>query len=80
MTIANAKRRPMLLARAERFWCAYCAWPAETWDHVDPISRSGDNTVDNLVPCCRQCNEDKADLPLVVFLALTHEVDMRKVA
>jgi 5-methylcytosine-specific restriction endonuclease McrA len=64
-------RRPALLARPERHWCAYCAWHAEGWDHVEPWSQSRDNGMDNLVPCCRQCNTDKRDLPVVVFLALT---------
>jgi 5-methylcytosine-specific restriction endonuclease McrA len=68
---ARAGRRPLLMARPERLWCAYCAMPAETWDHVEPWSRSRDNSGDNLVPACVQCNQDKGDLALVVFLALT---------
>lgn len=68
---ARASSRRTLMERPERRWCAYCPMPAETWDHVEPFCRSRDNSVDNLVPACRQCNEDKVTLPLVVFLALT---------
>lgn len=39
--------------------CAYCFGPADSWDHVVPMSRGGPNDVSNLVPCCRDCNHDK---------------------
>ena len=41
--------------------CAYCGTPCESWDHVIPMSRGGDNTLDNLVPCCWPCNQDKGN-------------------
>lgn len=34
---------------------------AITWDHVIPLSRGGRNEPDNLVLCCRACNEMKGD-------------------
>lgn len=57
------KKRAMLLA-AHPF-CAYCYKPlsaaSATLDHLTPISRNGDNTLANLVLCCRPCNEAKGD-------------------
>lgn len=39
--------------------CAYCGIACESWDHVVPMSRGGANTLENLVPCCWPCNQDK---------------------
>jgi 5-methylcytosine-specific restriction endonuclease McrA len=33
-------------------------WATET-DHVVEAGRGGPSTVDNLVPCCRSCNQKK---------------------
>jgi 5-methylcytosine-specific restriction endonuclease McrA len=40
--------------------CAYCGGEASGWDHIVPLSRGGENTVANLVPCCTDCNRRKA--------------------
>lgn len=40
--------------------CAYCDAPATELDHVVPLSKSGDNTAQNLVPACFECNRSKA--------------------
>jgi hypothetical protein len=45
--------------------CAYCPSPAETVDHVFPMSRGGTSHEGNLVPCCKWCNSSKADLLLI---------------
>ncbi len=44
--------------------CAYCTRPASTVDHVVPRSRGGGNTWENLVACCRDCNNRKGDRTL----------------
>lgn len=47
--------------------CAYCEQPIEGQpdpDHVVPLSRGGKDVVGNLLPACRACNSDKADLTL----------------
>jgi 5-methylcytosine-specific restriction endonuclease McrA len=45
--------------------CQYCGrvfTPQElTLDHIVPRSRGGDSTWDNLVTCCRSCNNRKGD-------------------
>ncbi|MEW6125962.1 MAG: HNH endonuclease [Acidobacteriota bacterium] len=46
--------------------CQYCgrAFPPQelTLDHVVPRSRNGDSSWDNLVACCRSCNNRKGNL------------------
>ncbi|MEY4425386.1 MAG: hypothetical protein RJB56_1013 [Actinomycetota bacterium] len=44
--------------------CAYCASPANTIDHVQPRSRGGKDTWENLVACCFKCNNKKGDKTL----------------
>ncbi len=43
--------------------CHYCGktFPPDalTMDHVLPIVRGGKSTKGNIVPCCKQCNNDK---------------------
>ncbi|NMO01657.1 HNH endonuclease [Gordonia sp. TBRC 11910] len=48
-----------ILARDARL-CAYCGSPAATVDHVQPASRGGGSTWQNLVACCAKCNAHKA--------------------
>lgn len=45
--------------------CAYCAYKQRnrelTIDHVVPLSKNGDDSYSNQVPCCRSCNLSKGD-------------------
>ena len=40
-------------------FCAYCFGPADTMDHVVPLSRGGKHEAANLVPACKRCNFEK---------------------
>lgn len=39
--------------------CCYCGEPANTLDHIHPMSRGGHTIPENLAACCRRCNLDK---------------------
>lgn len=41
--------------------CAYCFGPFEQLDHVRAIAFGGENTRDNVVPSCAQCNKQKTN-------------------
>jgi 5-methylcytosine-specific restriction endonuclease McrA len=41
--------------------CAYCGRFANTIDHVQPRSRGGRDSWENLVACCLRCNNVKGD-------------------
>ena len=45
--------------------CAYCLQPVPysliTKDHIQPRSRGGSLTIENVVPACFGCNQKKAD-------------------
>lgn len=41
--------------------CQYCGGRAESIDHVQPRSRGGEHTWENVVAACRRCNTSKRD-------------------
>lgn len=41
--------------------CVYCGGEATTIDHITPRSKGGTNNLANLVPACKDCNEEKGD-------------------
>lgn len=46
--------------------CVYCGLPSEHMDHVIPLSRGGEHTLDNVVPACAKCNFSKGSkLPVI---------------
>lgn len=55
-------RRGVLRRDSHR--CAYCNRNATTIDHVQPKSRGGQDTWENLVACCLKCNNAKSDKTL----------------
>ncbi len=60
--------------RKTRWWqqktapgrCYYCGQAVAhrelTMDHLVPLTRGGRSTKDNLVPCCKDCNNQKKTL------------------
>jgi 5-methylcytosine-specific restriction endonuclease McrA len=60
--------------RKSRWWqqklaigvCYYCGRLLEpkdlTMDHIIPLARGGRSTKENLVPCCKECNNKKKTL------------------
>jgi 5-methylcytosine-specific restriction endonuclease McrA len=52
-------RRGVLRRDAHR--CAYCGASASTIDHIQPRSRGGKDSWENLVACCLKCNNLKGD-------------------
>lgn len=41
--------------------CQYCGGPAESIDHIQPRSKGGGHTWENVVACCRPCNVRKGN-------------------
>jgi 5-methylcytosine-specific restriction protein A len=73
----KAERDIARALRKTRWWqqktapglCCYCekktAFKNITMDHLVPLSRGGRSTKDNLVPCCKNCNNlKKGMMPL----------------
>nr|WP_274637461.1 HNH endonuclease [Microbacterium bovistercoris] len=62
--LPNTRRVPVTrrgVLRRDGFRCAYCGGHAATIDHVQPRSRGGADSWENLVACCQRCNNTKGD-------------------
>ena len=61
--------RLKVLAR-DQWTCQYCQQPADTVDHVIPISAAPELVVnfDNALACCKSCNSAKGSRSQGVFL------------
>jgi 5-methylcytosine-specific restriction endonuclease McrA len=64
MTSSEAKRlHRQAIKEAFDFQCVYCGVKHEpdqlTIDHVKPRAFGGHSFTNNLVPCCRKCNQAK---------------------
>jgi 5-methylcytosine-specific restriction endonuclease McrA len=62
--VPYARRVPLTrrgVLRRDNHQCAYCGKSANTIDHVQPKSRGGQDTWENLVACCFKCNNVKSD-------------------
>ena len=65
--VPNTRKIPVTrrgVLRRDGWRCAYCSKAANTIDHVQPKSRGGSDTWDNLVACCFRCNNQKSDRTL----------------
>ncbi|MFJ5103188.1 HNH endonuclease [Streptomyces sp. NPDC088554] len=43
-------------AEDDLYACAFCGGPYEEIEHVMPLSRGGEHSLDNIVPSCIECN------------------------
>lgn len=73
----DGRRKPRVNPRRRRLWeqdprCFYCKCELtlceSTIDHVVPKSKGGSNHVDNLVLCCKICNNKKGNMSKEEFL------------
>jgi 5-methylcytosine-specific restriction endonuclease McrA len=60
--VVPVTRRGVL--RRDGWKCAYCTKSANTVDHVQPKSKGGADSWENLVACCLKCNNQKGDKTL----------------
>ena len=49
--------------------CVYCQKPATGFDHLQPVSKGGDESLLNLAPCCKSCNSSKGSRPIWTMIA-----------
>lgn len=48
--------------------CSYCGQPSSAIDHIDPVSRGGENHWTNFVAACKSCNSSKHNKRLLTWL------------
>jgi hypothetical protein len=69
----NVRENRMKVYERDAYQCRYCKKQltrfTATLDHVTPVAENGDNSFDNLVTACLNCNSRKHKRPLGDFLA-----------
>lgn len=64
------------LLKIYNYRCFYCGQRGgdKTRDHIVPLAKGGEHTMENIVPCCPSCNSHKRQLALkeFVLLRMTH--------
>ena len=66
---AHWKRLRLQVLRRDAYTCAYCSDIATEVDHIVPVVKGGEDSLDNCVAACRKCNIKKKDKDVAVFLA-----------
>lgn len=58
--------------------CAYCGKKVEfddmTIDHIIPFSKNGGNDLENTIPSCQLCNNQKADRSIEEFRVFLEDI------
>lgn len=69
----NVRENRVKVYERDNYHCLYCQKQltrfTATLDHVHPVAQGGDNSLDNLVTACLDCNSRKNVRPLGDFLA-----------
>lgn len=65
---STGKKLRFEVFKRDFFTCQYCgAQPPDVVlvaDHIDPVARGGETSIDNLITACEACNQGKSDRPL----------------
>lgn len=83
MSDLSARMIRTILFKRDGNHCAYCnvslSHKTATIDHITPVSKGGSRgAVLNMVLCCAECNQAKADRPVKEFLKERPVVYLRK--
>ena len=54
--------------------CQYCGRRGTSVDHKNPVSLSHNNSFDNLILSCSECNRIKSNMPYVLFTKLNDQL------
>lgn len=50
--------------------CVYCGDKPDGLDHIRPVSLKGQNGWTNRAPACKNCDQGKGPVPLLMFLVI----------
>lgn len=68
----NIKENRIKIFERDDYRCKYCnkklTRMTATLDHIQPVSKGGDNSCNNLVTACLQCNSRRTNRPIMDFL------------
>jgi 5-methylcytosine-specific restriction endonuclease McrA len=55
------KANRLRVLKRDDYCCIYCGSPANTADHIVPVSKGGTHEESNLIAACTRCNSGKKD-------------------
>jgi len=65
----NVRENRLKVFEHDGYKCRYCEKQltrfTATLDHIQPVSRGGDNSFDNLVTSCLHCNSRRGNRPVM---------------
>lgn len=77
----NVPENRLKIFERDSYKCHYCTKQltrfSATLDHIQPISKGGDNSFDNLITACLHCNAERGNKPVMDFIANDSCTSMR---
>lgn len=65
----NVRENRLKVFERDDYKCRYCSKQltrfTATLDHIQPVSKGGDNSLDNLVTACLHCNSQRGNRPVM---------------
>lgn len=65
----NIKENRLKVFERDEYKCKYCSKQltrfSATLDHIQPVSKGGDNSFDNLATACLHCNSERVNKPVM---------------
>ena len=69
----NVAENRLKVFERDSYKCHYCSKQltrfSVTLDHIQPVSKSGDKSYDNLVTACTHCNSERVNRPVMDYIA-----------
>ncbi len=73
----NIKENRLKVFERDKYLCHYCKKQltrfSATLDHIQPVSKGGDNSYDNLITACLLCNSQRGAKPIMEHITRDHE-------
>ncbi len=73
----NIKENRIKVFERDEYKCHYCKKQltrfSATLDHIQPVSKGGDNSYDNLITACLLCNSQRGASPVMDHITRAHE-------
>jgi len=68
----NVVENRLKVFERDSYKCHYCSKQltrfSATLDHIQPVSKGGDNSFENLVTACLHCNSERGNKPIMDFI------------
>lgn len=68
----NVQENRLKIFERDGYQCHYCQKQltrfSATLDHIQPVSKSGDNSYENLITACLHCNSERGNKPVMEII------------